>query len=286
MRVYPGIKSNVRGRVFFKILSITLNIFVQYSRPIPRKKLVKFVSLEINVPSPLNWVECSIANYWYFIFEFKRKMLEYPWGTRLIPTSYLLLPQWPKPHNDEALLAMEESAFEDKVWVSLYVFQASCIYIFKILIYINVCLLKTISLIRRIVAFSYEFRVLIKICVIAPREKGSAQESRVESLLSENEARHVGYESRTLELMGMSWAPKILANVTHKLIVIFSPDLVSLNETDHWSFSVLSVETVGMGYSRICGELFGWTCSFCFPCTLYCNLACWCFFFLVGFVSR
>ncbi|KAL1827835.1 hypothetical protein DCAR_0207041 [Daucus carota subsp. sativus] len=41
-------------------------------------------------------------------------MLEYPWGTRLIPTSYLLLPQWPKPHNDEALLAMEESAFEDK----------------------------------------------------------------------------------------------------------------------------------------------------------------------------
>ncbi|EYU22178.1 hypothetical protein ABFS82_09G014800 [Erythranthe guttata] len=41
-------------------------------------------------------------------------MLQYPWSTRVIPTSYLLPAQWPQPQNDELLLAMEEAEYEEK----------------------------------------------------------------------------------------------------------------------------------------------------------------------------
>ncbi|KAG8378785.1 hypothetical protein BUALT_Bualt07G0021100 [Buddleja alternifolia] len=42
-------------------------------------------------------------------------MTQYPWSNRVIPTSYLLPAQWPQPQNDELLLAMEESEYEEKV---------------------------------------------------------------------------------------------------------------------------------------------------------------------------
>ncbi|KAL8494182.1 hypothetical protein ACS0TY_025107 [Phlomoides rotata] len=41
-------------------------------------------------------------------------MTQYPWSTRVIPTSYLLPVQWPQPQNDELLLAMEEAEYEEK----------------------------------------------------------------------------------------------------------------------------------------------------------------------------
>ncbi|KAD4585641.1 hypothetical protein R6Q57_002025 [Mikania cordata] len=41
-------------------------------------------------------------------------MTQYPTSTRLIPTSLLLPPQWPKPHGEELLLAIEESELEEK----------------------------------------------------------------------------------------------------------------------------------------------------------------------------
>ncbi|KZV25669.1 anaphase-promoting complex subunit 15 [Dorcoceras hygrometricum] len=46
--------------------------------------------------------------------QFPAFMAEYPWSTRIIPTSYLLPAQWPHPQNDELLLAMEESEYKEK----------------------------------------------------------------------------------------------------------------------------------------------------------------------------
>ncbi|KAG6635111.1 hypothetical protein CIPAW_11G020900 [Carya illinoinensis] len=41
-------------------------------------------------------------------------MTQYPRSTRTIPTSFLLPSQWPQPHSEELLLAMEESDFDEK----------------------------------------------------------------------------------------------------------------------------------------------------------------------------
>uniref|UniRef100_A0A9I9EME8 Uncharacterized protein n=1 Tax=Cucumis melo TaxID=3656 RepID=A0A9I9EME8_CUCME len=38
----------------------------------------------------------------------------YPWSMRTILTLFLLPSQWPQPQNEELLLAMEESEFEEK----------------------------------------------------------------------------------------------------------------------------------------------------------------------------
>lgn len=50
------------------------------------------------------------------MLQFPGFMTQYPWSTRTIPTSFLLPSQWPQPHSEELLLAMEESDFEDKVF--------------------------------------------------------------------------------------------------------------------------------------------------------------------------
>ncbi|KAE9453786.1 hypothetical protein C3L33_14379, partial [Rhododendron williamsianum] len=49
------------------------------------------------------------------MLQYPAFMTQYPWSTRMIPTSFLLPAQWPQPPSDELLLAMEESDFEDKV---------------------------------------------------------------------------------------------------------------------------------------------------------------------------
>lgn len=49
------------------------------------------------------------------MLQFPAFMTQYPLSTRMIPTSFLLPSQWPQPHNEELLLAMEESEFEEKV---------------------------------------------------------------------------------------------------------------------------------------------------------------------------
>ncbi|CAL0305115.1 unnamed protein product [Lupinus luteus] len=46
--------------------------------------------------------------------QFSANMTQYPLSTRTIPTSFFLPSQWPQPHNEELLLAMEESDFEEK----------------------------------------------------------------------------------------------------------------------------------------------------------------------------
>ncbi|TYJ99182.1 transcription termination factor 4 [Cucumis melo var. makuwa] len=52
------------------------------------------------------------------MLQFPAFMTQYPWSTRTIPTSFLLPSQWPQPQNEELLLAMEESDFEEKnFWV-------------------------------------------------------------------------------------------------------------------------------------------------------------------------
>ncbi|KAL7602645.1 uncharacterized protein LOC111904804 [Lactuca sativa] len=48
------------------------------------------------------------------MLQFPAFMTQYPSSTRMIPTSLLLTPQWPQPHSEELLLAIEESDFEDK----------------------------------------------------------------------------------------------------------------------------------------------------------------------------
>ncbi|XP_042040671.1 uncharacterized protein LOC121786173 [Salvia splendens] len=48
------------------------------------------------------------------MLQYPAFMTQFPSSTRVIPTSYLLPAQWPHPHNDELLLAMEESEYEDK----------------------------------------------------------------------------------------------------------------------------------------------------------------------------
>ncbi|CAN6585422.1 unnamed protein product [Malus baccata var. baccata] len=48
------------------------------------------------------------------MLQFPGFMKQYPWSTRTIPTSFLLPTQWPQPHSEELLLAMEEADFEEK----------------------------------------------------------------------------------------------------------------------------------------------------------------------------
>ncbi|KAL6318569.1 hypothetical protein AAG906_000647 [Vitis piasezkii] len=48
------------------------------------------------------------------MLQYPAYMTQYPWSTNTIPTSFLLPSQWPHPHSDELLLAMEESDFDDK----------------------------------------------------------------------------------------------------------------------------------------------------------------------------
>ncbi|KAL2340951.1 hypothetical protein E2542_SST02302 [Spatholobus suberectus] len=48
------------------------------------------------------------------MLQFPAYMTQYPLSTRTIPTSFLLPSQWPQPQNEELLLAMEESDFEEK----------------------------------------------------------------------------------------------------------------------------------------------------------------------------
>ncbi|KAB1215658.1 hypothetical protein CJ030_MR4G023319 [Morella rubra] len=48
------------------------------------------------------------------MLQFPAFMIQYPWATRTIPTSLLLPSQWPQPHSEELLLAMEESDFDEK----------------------------------------------------------------------------------------------------------------------------------------------------------------------------
>ncbi|KAK4257028.1 hypothetical protein QN277_006673 [Acacia crassicarpa] len=48
------------------------------------------------------------------MLQFPAYMTQYPSSTRTIPTSFLLPSQWPQPQNEELLLAMEESEFEEK----------------------------------------------------------------------------------------------------------------------------------------------------------------------------
>ncbi|KEH35028.1 putative anaphase-promoting complex subunit 15 [Medicago truncatula] len=47
------------------------------------------------------------------MLQFPAFMTQYQLSTR-IPTSFLLPSQWPQPQNEELLLAMEESDFEEK----------------------------------------------------------------------------------------------------------------------------------------------------------------------------
>ncbi|KDP31033.1 hypothetical protein JCGZ_11409 [Jatropha curcas] len=49
------------------------------------------------------------------MLQFPAFMTQYPWSTKTIPTSHLLPSQWPQPHSEELLLAMEESDFEEKM---------------------------------------------------------------------------------------------------------------------------------------------------------------------------
>ncbi|KAI4336217.1 hypothetical protein L6164_014771 [Bauhinia variegata] len=48
------------------------------------------------------------------MLQFPAYMTQYPLSTRTIPTSFLLPSQWPQPQNEELLLAMEESDYEEK----------------------------------------------------------------------------------------------------------------------------------------------------------------------------
>ncbi|XP_061343601.1 uncharacterized protein LOC133289635 [Gastrolobium bilobum] len=48
------------------------------------------------------------------MLQFPAYMTQHPLSTRTIPTSFLLPSQWPQPHNDELILALEESDFEEK----------------------------------------------------------------------------------------------------------------------------------------------------------------------------
>lgn len=49
------------------------------------------------------------------MLQFPGFMKQYPWSTRTIPTSFLLPSQWPQPHSEELLLAMEEADYDEKV---------------------------------------------------------------------------------------------------------------------------------------------------------------------------
>ncbi|WOH02145.1 hypothetical protein DCAR_0521533 [Daucus carota subsp. sativus] len=47
-------------------------------------------------------------------------------GTRMIPTSFLRIPQWPEPDSDELLLAVEGSALEDEFLSYMFIFLIPC----------------------------------------------------------------------------------------------------------------------------------------------------------------
>ncbi|KAJ4850866.1 hypothetical protein Tsubulata_007101 [Turnera subulata] len=49
------------------------------------------------------------------MLQFPAFMTQYPSSMRTTPASHLLPSQWPQPHTDELLLAMEESDFEEKL---------------------------------------------------------------------------------------------------------------------------------------------------------------------------
>ncbi|GAU29917.1 hypothetical protein TSUD_148250, partial [Trifolium subterraneum] len=53
------------------------------------------------------------------MLQFPAFMTQYQLSTRIIPTSFLLPSQWPQPQNEELLLAMEESDFEEKIKLKL-----------------------------------------------------------------------------------------------------------------------------------------------------------------------
>ncbi|KAJ7945819.1 Anaphase-promoting complex subunit [Quillaja saponaria] len=48
------------------------------------------------------------------MLQFPAYMTQYPCSTKTIPPSFLLPSQWPQPHNEELVLATEESDFEEK----------------------------------------------------------------------------------------------------------------------------------------------------------------------------
>ncbi|GKV45983.1 hypothetical protein SLEP1_g53008 [Rubroshorea leprosula] len=49
------------------------------------------------------------------MLQFPAFMTQYPSSTRTIPTLFLLPSQWSQAQNEELLLAMEESNFEEKI---------------------------------------------------------------------------------------------------------------------------------------------------------------------------
>ncbi|KAF3436934.1 hypothetical protein FNV43_RR20274 [Rhamnella rubrinervis] len=49
------------------------------------------------------------------MLQFPGFMIQYTWSTRTVPTSFLLPSQWPQPHSEELILAMEESNFQEKL---------------------------------------------------------------------------------------------------------------------------------------------------------------------------
>lgn len=71
---------------------------------IPQRSELIRLSLSLQFPAPATKM-----------LQFPAFMTQYPWSTRTIPTSFLLPSQWPQPQNEELLLAMEESDFEEKV---------------------------------------------------------------------------------------------------------------------------------------------------------------------------
>ncbi|KAI4343708.1 hypothetical protein L6164_011025 [Bauhinia variegata] len=48
------------------------------------------------------------------MLQFPAYMTQYPLSTRTIPASFLLPSQWPQPQNEELLLVLEESDFEEQ----------------------------------------------------------------------------------------------------------------------------------------------------------------------------
>ncbi|XP_071691788.1 uncharacterized protein [Rutidosis leptorrhynchoides] len=48
------------------------------------------------------------------MLQFPAFMTQYPTSSRIIPSSLLVTPQWPPPHSEEHLLAVEESQLEEK----------------------------------------------------------------------------------------------------------------------------------------------------------------------------
>ncbi|GAA0175943.1 hypothetical protein Leryth_021844 [Lithospermum erythrorhizon] len=49
------------------------------------------------------------------MFGYPGYMISYPWSSRSIPSSFILPSQWHQPHNDELLLAIQESDLDEKL---------------------------------------------------------------------------------------------------------------------------------------------------------------------------